>query len=335
VYRGHHPFLSYANEYLDVRSGYIAESTVKVQRGIARRMDETLVMLAKLGKTSTSNPASITREDIGALLVWMRDQGYENSYKEKLLGVTEQVMDYAGNNVFLRLRMSGIELPKRTPKTLFALSEAEVRELITVAYSIKGWRGDVTRFMTSFYPFTGVRPSEMRRAQLQDLKIRTWEFYVRHPKGENKYADRRTISVLPPAREHVLNFLAARDARCKEVGLDPKNPEMPLVPVTQDTWKTVKGNFYSESKFREFKAELMEKARVDLDDPSLDFSLRTYRDTFCQMNIDRDPAVLSAVSKQMGHATSATTEKHYGRIKSQKANEILQNLWNEKKDLTP
>jgi integrase len=70
-----------------------------------------------------------------------------------------------------------------------------------------------------------------------------------------------------------------------------------------------------------------EKIRKDPPVEPIDFSLKTLRDTFCQMNIDMNPANLSAVSVQMGHATTNTTEKHYGRLKENKALEILELEW--------
>jgi hypothetical protein len=42
---------------------------------------------------------------------------------------------------------------------------------------------------------------------------------------------------------------------------------------------------------------------------------RIIRVTYCQMCIELDASKLSAISKTMGHATTRTTEEHYGRMK--------------------
>ncbi len=55
--------------------------------------------------------------------------------------------------------------------------------------------------------------------------------------------------------------------------------------------------------------------------------LKSFRDTYCQMNIDMNPANLSAVSLTMGHSTTKTTESHYGRIKQESSLEILLSAW--------
>ena len=61
--------------------------------------------------------------------------------------------------------------------------------------------------------------------------------------------------------------------------------------------------------------------------PGIRFSLKTFQDTFCQINIDRDPNLLSDVSVAMGHATTRTTEMHYGRLKNEQALDRLQRSW--------
>ncbi|HTY46473.1 MAG TPA: hypothetical protein VMB46_02285, partial [Methanomassiliicoccales archaeon] len=54
---------------------------------------------------------------------------------------------------------------------------------------------------------------------------------------------------------------------------------------------------------------------------------KTFRDTYCQMLIDMDASKLSAVSVTMGHATTRTTEEHYGRMKEVRALQEVKALW--------
>ncbi|MGD0057209.1 MAG: hypothetical protein ABSB83_05060, partial [Methanomassiliicoccales archaeon] len=79
--------------------------------------------------------------------------------------------------------------------------------------------------------------------------------------------------------------------------------------------------FYSSARLRAIK-KLVEI-------PGVKFTLKTFRDTFCQMCIDRDPNLLSDTSVAMGHATSRTTKMHYGRLKNDQALERLQRSWQE------
>lgn len=69
---------------------------------------------------------------------------------------------------------------------------------------------------------------------------------------------------------------------------------------------------YSSNWFRVVKTKMEKEAGVE-------FKLRDFRPTFTQMCLDRDPTLLSVVSKQLGHSTTRTTEKHYGRIRGRAA----------------
>jgi integrase len=55
--------------------------------------------------------------------------------------------------------------------------------------------------------------------------------------------------------------------------------------------------------------------------------MKTFRASFYQMSIDRDPSLISDVSYTMGHASTRTTEAFYGRIKQDKALERIQHAW--------
>ncbi len=62
----------------------------------------------------------------------------------------------------------------------------------------------------------------------------------------------------------------------------------------------------------------------------LESDCRIFRDTYCQMCIDLDPSKLSVISVTMRHATTRTTEEHYGRMKEMKALEEVKGLWETK-----
>lgn len=57
------------------------------------------------------------------------------------------------------------------------------------------------------------------------------------------------------------------------------------------------------------------------------FSYKTFRATFCQLHVDRDPRLLSVVSKAMRHTTTKTTELYYGRVRTDRAFAELENLY--------
>lgn len=93
----------------------------------------------------------------------------------------------------------------------------------------------------------------------------------------------------------------------------------PLIPALH------KGTigFYSANGFRRLKKILQGK----LPSGFPNFSLKTFRASFCQMNIDRDPSLISDVSYAMGHSSTRTTDAFYGRIKQDQALERIQRVW--------
>jgi integrase len=116
-----------------------------------------------------------------------------------------------------------------------------------------------------------------------------------------------------------LQFLKAREARLKEYGIKECYALVPNVHSKDPDM------IYSTSRFRAIKEEL--QTRVGKDIEGFEFQLKSFRDMYCQMNIDLNPSSLSAVALTMGHSTTRTTESHYGRIRQEKAFEMLESAW--------
>ena len=249
---GRYPFLAFAQEYLERRRAYLAKTSFDEFGRKAKYLSKVLVRLKKEGHISTTSPANLTEEDIDHLIEWMSGEGYENAYIAKNLGFIKAVCEYAGNGVFTKLKASGKELPKKTPKDLHPLTEENLNTILKEAEGLRGWNGEVCRFLVWMYPFTGLRASELRLAQIEDLDTTKWTIWVRHPKGEKRYARQRTAPILPPAREEVKRYLEARQKRLASKGIKSDA----LIPACH-------GGFYSSNGFREMKADLESKVNMD------------------------------------------------------------------------
>ena len=309
---GRYPWLEVSKEYMKMRKGFIADTTYEEWQRKLRYINHILVDLRRDGKVSTTSPDKIERGDIAAFLKWAEERGIQASTLEKYVMLMEKVCGFAGNPVFQKLRAQGENLPRRTPKDLTSLNREELEQIAAKAEEVRGWYGEVAQFLSVIYAYTGLRPKELRLAHLEDIDVGKWKLWVRHPKGERKYAKQRYAPILPPARNAVVKFLDARDERMKGLGFPNA---VPLIPAKH-------GNdigFYASGTFRKIKKMMVV--------PGVKFSLKTFRDTFCQTNIDRDPNLLSDVSVAMGHATTRTTEMHYGRLKNEQALDRLQRSW--------
>lgn len=311
---GRYPFIVYAEEYLERREISLAKSSLEEFRRKAKFLNKKLAELKDAKRISTSSPRKMNEADIRAIIKWMDEEGHENSYKAKNLGFIKAICEYAGNNVFAKMRADGIDLPKKTPKELRTLTMEELIKILRVADELKGWNGEVTKFLTWMYPFTGLRASELRQAHLEDIDIKRWTIWVRHPKGEKRYARKRTVSILPPARDAVLRYLETRKERLVAKGIESEF----LIPAYH-------GGFYSATGFRRMKANLENKVNLDLDE-NISFNIKGFRSTFCQQNVDRGVPI-EAVAIAMGHASTKTTETFYGRMRPDKALAKLNAAW--------
>jgi len=313
---GRFPLLTAARKYLKRRVGILTESTIVEQERKFRYLDKVFRELKMDHKVLTTDPKRISREDVQAFLVWMNNKELDHEYRSKLIGLLDKVTTFKKNPVVQLMREEGERLPSALPKDLTSLDEADVLRLQHTADKMEGWTGDIAKMLTTFLPATGLRPSELRLANLEDLDVKNWTLRVRHPKGEGNYAKKREVIILPQAREATLRFLKARAEYLRTNCIDNAAPLIPSVQNGQ-------AKHYSSNWFRVVKAKIEKEAGVK-------FKLRDFRPTFTQMCLDRDPTLLSDVSKQLGHSTTRTTEKHYGRIRDRAAFLRLENAFKAK-----
>lgn len=313
------PFLTPAREYMQKRAPFLSPTSVEELNRKAKHLDRVLVMLHKAGTISTARPGELSENDIGAFVQWSRAKGFTNSYISKNLTFLKQVCEFAGNFVFTKMKASGVEFPKKLPKDLKALTKEQLAIIQAKAEGMGGWHGEVTKFLVYMYPYTGLRASELRLAELEDLDTKRWRIRVRHPKGEMRYGKKREAVILPPARPAVLRFLEARKSRLARLGLNSEA----LVPCLCGG----RAGFYASNCLRKLKKELEDSINKDSKGDRLEFNWKMFRDTYCQMLIDMNPANLSAISQTMGHATTKTTEEHYGRISNDRAIGDIEKAW--------
>lgn len=318
---GKYPFMTAANAYLARRKGFIRPSTYKENERKLRYLSRVFTDLKNKRLVSTCFPGAMTREDVQAFMVWMKEhdnlrtgeKGIDQETQAKYLHLLDKVCLFCRNPVIRQMKEEGERLPTKVRKSLHAIDEDDLRKIQQAAETVAGWRGEVVRFLVWIYPYTGLRPSELRLAHVADIDAKQWTLFVRHPKGEGSYGSKRTVPILPPARTAVLRYLKAREEHLLKTGVS----SVALVPNTN---KSRKGEFYSANAFNVMKAEVEEISGVK-------FRIKDFRSTYAQMNIDRDPTLLPDVSKFLGHATTKTTEEHYGRIKDRTAFRRVEEAW--------
>ena len=312
---GRYPFKAAANKYLDAREGFVSPKTHQVVGQRFHRLGEIFDQLKELGKVKSTDPRIMGTDDIRALVLFMEREGLQQSTQSAYLTTLNKLLLHQGNPVLERIRSEGGRLPKSIPKDLQSLEESDIRSIQKAARTLKGWQGSIARFLTFVYPSTGLRMSELRLADIDHLDTKNWTLYVAHPKGERSYGKKRIVLILPQARGAVTEFLTERERYLEKAGFPDAKP---LIPC----YYRGEIRYYSQSGLYPIKQKVEAIAGIS-------FKFKDYRDAFAQLTVDRDPSSLSAVSRQLGHRTTLTTELHYARIRSGNALKALEEVWSD------
>ncbi len=313
------PFLAQANRLLEKKRGSIADTTVAESGRKYKMLNAWLTDLKREGKIATTSPDLISEEDVRSIMEFLRVRAPDLGYRANLVGLIEQVLISADNATIGKMRNEGYRFPKAPLKPIRALSETNLEALQAATRTMEGWRGDIARFMVWIYPYTGLRLSELRLAHLEDLDTKEWKFFVRYPKGlEAGYGIPQWIAILPPARPYVFVYLDARKAYLESKGLPVSSwPLIPSIHIGE-----VKE--HSSNNFRDIKKKIEERAEMD-------FKLKDFRSTCAQMIKDRNKGPTEIATKQLRHSGPDTTYRSYAQIKSDTANEEVNNLFSQEK----
>jgi integrase len=297
-----------------IRSYYAPKTLVTMERGF-KTIHKAFLELRKEGKVSTTDPKKLTRDDIAAFMEWMRNRRTRHSIS-LAHGTQANYLDYL--NGFLRFENNGVidqmrklhyvRFPQKVSVDVRVLSESRVEEIRSKLRTMQGYEGAVARFMVAMYAYSGLRRSELRRARLEDLNIDTRTIVMAHPKGEGSWAVVAPAWILQPAREPVVEFLAARNRYLADAGIKSCDA---LVPKVTDGV----ADYWTDGMWGKVKAKAEEWSGIR-------FRIQTLRATFGQMCIDWGGRP-DAVSRALRHKTTRTTELYYARIRPDHAFRLL------------
>ncbi len=154
---------------------------------------------------------------------------------------------------------------------------------------------------------------DVQLAGIDDFDMNLWVLTVEHSKGEGSWAvGGEEVRIFPDFRQYVLNYLSARDAHLRQLGLDPKRVK-PLLPDE-------KGECYSAYCWRTARWKVFKDLGID------DMPYKTLRPSFGQ-HPKNNGAPIEAVSKVLRHQSVATTEQFYARIQTKQAWDTLEQYW--------
>ena len=309
---GRYPLITVLNKYLEERAIVVKPSTLDHEGRKLRLIAKELQAFADDGKISTANPTKFTAADIKFYSDHLTGR-LEPETKRKYLQYLNGLLLYAGNPVIETMKRKGFRFPRGTRKPIRSLDDEEQQAIQAAARSMAGWKGARAAFLTACYPATGVRPSELRLAHIEDINTKTWRLFVRHPKGEGSWGGSRTVPVRPKYRMDILTYLKEREAYIHANGRTRATYLVPRCTKGQDL-------YYSDVAFRKLKKEIEEISGVE-------FKLKDFRPTYAQNAIDLDPNLFPDVSTALGHASLVTTQRFYAQISCDRAANRLENAW--------
>jgi len=310
---GRYPFLTKAKEYMEGRM--LAETSREREARNIRMLSRMIVDLKKQGKMNETDPARFTKREVLVIEEAMRSKGLSGITIEKYRGIIESVCAYHGNAIYEEMKKKGAQFSMRVTKEVRSLSPEELEAIQEAANGIGGWTGEVCRFLTVMLPNTGLRPSELRLAELKDLNPDLIFIRVKNPKGKGKYGRERKAVILPAARPAIVRFLKARKAYLEKFGFG--QDAAPLVPSVRGRTKPC---IYSSNSFRRCKKLIDARLPAGFEQ----FSLKTFRATFLQIVMKDHPELLEDVSYSMGHSSTKTTQQYYRLIDEDKTVERIQ-----------
>ena len=310
---GKYPFKDFAEEYLEKAKTTYSDETYRNRERRYRRMNAFVVDLRERKLISTSSPKQFTEKDVEVII---REDSKSHSPADMVheINALNKLCRYCGNYV---VEPCLDRNPELRPKHKNGKRKSSMSDETYQAILEKGLSVDPADFMRiRAYALvllcidTGTRNKEIRLAEVNDIDTRAWTFDIIHVKGEATYGEERIVPIRKEIRPVVERYLKARtkwifDNRCASKALFPSDSS--------------EDGFLCGNSLRRMK-DLVQQ------DLQIRFDLRECRRTFGQRYIDQN-LELSSVSVLMGHSSTRTTERFYGRQKNLMAIEKARKTW--------
>ncbi len=314
---GRYPFLDAANQYLKEMKGLLAEATwIEYERRL-RRMDKDFRSLVESGDIEHYNPWKMTDKEILAYLRLLKARGLKPSGISHNMDSLNSLLHFIGNGAMDMTRMRFAQsFPKRTFQRYDPIAEHDRMKIILSANRANDndWQLMLGYGITVIGICTGLRPKELRLANIGDINLVKGTIHTEHVKGEDNYGLARDTGIHPDGIPFLIRYVHTRAA------IVSKNAPTceALFPAIQDIKKGGDG-YYSPNHLTKLRAKVIAQTGVKYDN-------RACRRTFGQMNVDLGVPI-DSVSRMMGHSSTKTTEKYYCRKTTESAISDAQKVW--------
>jgi integrase len=331
---GVHPFAYAAKLYMERRFGLVGDNTYREEERKYRYLAQVFEFLKDEGMIGTTNPRLMGRKEVQAFMWWMRSPDAIKRFKDKnskgpvrgrpraiapsaqqnYLKLVNNLLKANKNFIIEEMKAEGVRFPKGGDRAIRVIDEADLDKILATIDTMEGWRGSMARGMMPLYFATGVRPSELRFAYLEDLDLENGTLFIQKPKGAGSWAEPEMVCIV---REDMLpyirRYVVERSAYLKEKGREDAEALFPSLSSPS--------GFYSAQGFIAIKAKVESLSGVK-------FALKDFRPTLTSMTINGDIKLLPVMSAQLRHKDIKTTQKSYWQTQRGVAGKQLRDEWN-------
>ncbi len=314
---GRYPFLTIAYQYIDAMNGVLAEATLVEYKRRMRRMDKDFRTLIEHDVINNYNPEKMTEKEILEYLKLLKARGMKPSGIKHNLDSLNSLLRYVGNGAMDMVRMRYAQsIPKRNTQMLDPISKGDRKKIIQYANGVNNddWQLMVSYGITVLGICTGLRPKEVRLANIGDLNLERGTIFTEHVKGEGSYGQARTTGIHPDGIPFLRRYIKARAVLITKLAPTCEA----LFPAIQNIRKGEDG-YYSPNSLTKLRANVVAQTGVMYDS-------RACRRTFGQTSIDAGVPI-DSVSRMMGHSSTKTTEQYYCRKTTESAISDAQKVW--------
>lgn len=232
---GRYPFLAAANTLLRETAPFYAISTHKERRRKFRRVGQILDGLKNSGKIDTVSPLKMTEEEVCEFIGWCK-MHLDATTSAHYLKFLDEILQSVGNNSVLKVRSKRKSLiPHVTQKSIRVIPSDSLETLLLGHFSLDDqWWDAVGKTAIALAYHTGLRPSELRMAKVNDLDLSREEIVVSNPKGKGRWTNGTESSpVMPGIGELLRNYLRIRDLTLRRHGRKPAEEEALFPYITK------------------------------------------------------------------------------------------------------
>lgn len=311
---GSKPFRYGIKIYQERKSPYLSPTTVSENVRKLNQFASIFEGFVSAGKSASADPRHIGEREIELFLGHMRSRNLSATTRRSYIKILRGFLLLFRNNIIDEMKANGkmdVALKGDMPAIEF-MSLDQLQRVFDAADEIPGYEGTMIRgFIALIFGIAG-RPKEIIEARMEDLNLEEELFYVRHPKGEGSYGARQWIPIIRKDMiPRIRTFLDERERALEAIGITSPylfTNTSSMAPYGLKTMRTWKG---------------MIEVRV-----GFKFKLKSFRSSYATITYSFGGIeIKDAISKQMRHSSTHTTEAYYIAYEMEEAKKRLTEEW--------